>query len=135
MDHLLRDRDAALEADRDFSGMPQAFIDWSWLAVTRSEPLEALELAPALTEASLFAFDLCPKLSCFNAALHRRHGESHFVDDIGVYPSHGVVTAVHTGDQHQLSLISRLSLNRNVSAATATKAPIISRLSLPCRLP
>ena len=21
---------AALEADRDFSGMPQAFIDWSW---------------------------------------------------------------------------------------------------------
>ncbi len=30
MDHLLRDRDAALEADRDFSVMPQAFIDWSW---------------------------------------------------------------------------------------------------------
>lgn len=30
MDRLLRDRDAALEADRNFSGMPQAFIDWTW---------------------------------------------------------------------------------------------------------
>ena len=30
MDRLLRDRDAALEADPSFSGMPQAFIDWTW---------------------------------------------------------------------------------------------------------
>ena len=30
MDRLLRDRDAALEADPTFSGMPQAFIDWTW---------------------------------------------------------------------------------------------------------
>jgi hypothetical protein len=29
MDRLLRDRDAALEVDRNFSGMPQAFIDWT----------------------------------------------------------------------------------------------------------
>ena len=30
MDRLLRDRDAAQEADRNFSGMPQAFINWTW---------------------------------------------------------------------------------------------------------
>ena len=30
MDRLLRDRDAALEADPSFSGMPQTFIDWTW---------------------------------------------------------------------------------------------------------
>ena len=30
MDRLLRDRDAALEANSTFSGMPQSFIDWTW---------------------------------------------------------------------------------------------------------
>ncbi len=30
MDRLLRDRDAALEVDPTFSGMPQSFIDWTW---------------------------------------------------------------------------------------------------------
>ena len=30
MDRLLSDRDAALELDPTFSGMPQAFIDWTW---------------------------------------------------------------------------------------------------------
>ena len=30
MDRLLQDRDAALELDPSFSGMPQAFIDWTW---------------------------------------------------------------------------------------------------------
>ena len=30
MDRLLRDRDAELEKDPSFSGMPQAFIDWTW---------------------------------------------------------------------------------------------------------
>ena len=30
MDRLLRDRDTALDADPSFSGMPQAFIDWTW---------------------------------------------------------------------------------------------------------
>ena len=29
-DRLLSDRDAALEADPTFSGMPQSFIDWTW---------------------------------------------------------------------------------------------------------
>ena len=32
MDRLLRDRDAALEANSNFSGMPQSFIDWTWQA-------------------------------------------------------------------------------------------------------
>ena len=30
LDRLLKDRDAALEADPIHSGMPQAFIDWTW---------------------------------------------------------------------------------------------------------
>ena len=30
MERLLRDRDAALDADPTSSGMPQAFIDWTW---------------------------------------------------------------------------------------------------------
>ena len=30
LDRLLRDRDAALEVDPTFSGMPQSFIDWTW---------------------------------------------------------------------------------------------------------
>ena len=30
MDHLLRDRDAALEANSTSIGMPQSFIDWTW---------------------------------------------------------------------------------------------------------
>ena len=30
MDRLLRDRDKALDADPSFSGMHQAFIDWTW---------------------------------------------------------------------------------------------------------
>ena len=30
MDRLLRFRDEALELDPTFSGMPQAFIDWTW---------------------------------------------------------------------------------------------------------
>ena len=30
MDRLLRDRDAAVEADPTQTGMPQAFIDWTW---------------------------------------------------------------------------------------------------------
>ena len=30
MDRLPRDRDAELEKDPSFSGMPQAFIDWTW---------------------------------------------------------------------------------------------------------
>ena len=30
MDRLIRDRDAALEAYPTVSGMPQAFIDWTW---------------------------------------------------------------------------------------------------------
>ena len=30
MDRLLRDRDAALEVNSTFSGMPQSFIDWTW---------------------------------------------------------------------------------------------------------
>ena len=30
MERLLRDRDAALEVDPTSSGMPQAFIDWTW---------------------------------------------------------------------------------------------------------
>lgn len=30
MDRLLRERDTALDADPSFSGMPQAFIDWTW---------------------------------------------------------------------------------------------------------
>ena len=30
MDRLLRDRDAAVEADPTHTGMPQAFIDWTW---------------------------------------------------------------------------------------------------------
>ena len=30
LDRLLRDRDAALEVDPNFSGMPQSFIDWTW---------------------------------------------------------------------------------------------------------
>ena len=30
MDRLIRDRDAALEADPTVSGMPQAFIGWTW---------------------------------------------------------------------------------------------------------
>ena len=30
MDRLLTERDAALEVDPTFSGMPQSFIDWTW---------------------------------------------------------------------------------------------------------
>ena len=30
MDRLLRDRDAALEVNSTFSGMPRSFIDWTW---------------------------------------------------------------------------------------------------------
>jgi hypothetical protein len=30
MDRLLAERDAALEVDPTFSGMPQSFIDWTW---------------------------------------------------------------------------------------------------------
>ena len=30
MDRLLRDRDAALDANSTFSGMPRSFIDWTW---------------------------------------------------------------------------------------------------------
>ena len=30
MDRLLTERDAALEVDPSFSGMPQSFIDWTW---------------------------------------------------------------------------------------------------------
>ena len=30
MERLIRDRDAALEADPTSSGMPQAFVDWTW---------------------------------------------------------------------------------------------------------
>ena len=30
MARLLQERDAALEADPSHSGMPQAFIDWTW---------------------------------------------------------------------------------------------------------
>ena len=31
MDRLLNERDAALADDPSFSGMPQSFIDWTWL--------------------------------------------------------------------------------------------------------
>ena len=30
MDRLLRDRDAAVEADPTHTGLPQSFIDWTW---------------------------------------------------------------------------------------------------------
>lgn len=30
MDRLLRDRDAAVEADPNDTGMPQAFVRWTW---------------------------------------------------------------------------------------------------------
>mgnify|MGYP006246266819 CR=1 FL=1 len=30
MDRLLTERDAALEVEPTFSGMPQSFIDWTW---------------------------------------------------------------------------------------------------------
>ena len=30
LDRLLKDRDAAIEIDPTFSGMPPAFIDWTW---------------------------------------------------------------------------------------------------------
>ena len=30
MNRLLRDRDAAVEADPTHTGLPQAFVDWTW---------------------------------------------------------------------------------------------------------
>ena len=45
-----------------------------------SEPFEALEFAPALTEANVF--HACPELSCLHTSMHRRHGERHLAEDI-----------------------------------------------------
>ena len=74
-----------------------------------SVAVEALEFAPTQTEASLLALNRRPSLSCTNTPLHRRHGERDCADHVGLIANRGV----HARDQHQLSLIIRLSLNRN----------------------
>ena len=79
-------------------------------AVMPSEPFEALELAPALTEANVF--HACPELSCFNAAKHRRHGERHLAEDISCR-FFGLNKGIDARDQNKLSLISCLSLHWN----------------------
>ena len=79
-------------------------------AVMRSEPLEVLEFAPALPEANVFFSN--PFLSRRIAAVHRRHGERHLADDIRCRFL-GLNKSIDAGDQHQLSPIFCLSLNRN----------------------
>ena len=68
MDRLLRDRDAALEVDPTFSGMPQSFIDWTWQTWLPSH----LYRHEQQVEAHLLYLD--SKIGTLNSELEKRAG-------------------------------------------------------------
>ena len=68
MDRLLAERDAALEVDPTFSGMPQSFIDWTWQTWLPSH----LHRYEQQVEAHLAYLD--SKIGTLNSELERRVG-------------------------------------------------------------
>ena len=68
MDRLLTERDAALEVDPTFSGMPQSFIDWTWHTWLPSH----LHRYEQQVEAHLAYLD--SKIGTLNSELERRVG-------------------------------------------------------------
>ena len=68
MDRLLAERDAALEVDPTFSGMPQSFIDWTWQTWLPSH----LHRYEQQVEAHILYLD--SKVGTLNSVLERRVG-------------------------------------------------------------
>ena len=68
MDRLLTERDAALEVDPSFSGMPQSFIDWTWHTWLPSH----LNRYQKQVEAHLVYLD--SKIGTLNSELEKRVG-------------------------------------------------------------
>ena len=68
LDRLLRDRDAALEVDPNFSGMPQSFIDWTW----QTWLLANLHRYEQQVEAHILYLD--SKIGTLNSELEKRAG-------------------------------------------------------------
>ena len=68
MDRLLAERDAALEVDPPFSGMPQSFIDWTWQTWLPSH----LHRYEKQVEAHLAYLD--SKIGTLNSELEKRVG-------------------------------------------------------------
>ena len=90
MDRLLAERDAALEVDPTFSGMPQSFIDWTWQTWLPSH----LHRYEQQVEAHLAYLD--SKIGTLNSELERRAG--------GVLDDRDAAAELRDRLQHQLDL-------------------------------
>ena len=90
MDRLLAERDAALEVDPSFSGMPQSFIDWTWHTWLPSH----LHRYEQQVEAHLAYLD--SKIGTLNSELERRAG--------GVLDDRDAAAELRDRLQHQLDL-------------------------------
>ena len=90
MDRLLTERDAALEVDPTFSGMPQSFIDWTWQTWLPAN----LHRYEKQVEAHLAYLD--SKIGTLNSELERRAG--------GVLDDRDAAAELRDRLQHQLDL-------------------------------
>ena len=88
MDRLLNERDAALEVDPSFSGMPQSFIDWTWQTWLPAN----LHRYEKQVEAHILYLD--SKIGTLNSELEKRAG--------GVLDDRDAAAELRDRLQHQL---------------------------------